>query len=822
MMHTEKHIRYYILSILSMSTMSVTSNADRAKSAAHSMRALLIGRDVAAAHWGAFDVVRDGDQVVGLLGRAEDPQPSPIGDGMLDAYRSRLRISRPAVRRGWLQRSATAKHTNLRGSEPFVEVSWDCAVDLVSAELKRVISSYGNKAIYGGSYGWASAGRFHHAQSQLHRFLNTVGGYVASKDSYSLGAGQVVMPHVIAPMEYMMRNHHSWDILIRNTQLFVSFGGVPAKNSQIGAGAASFHMVSNGLAEMVEAGCRFVNFSPMRDDLQIAEHALEWVSIRPNTDTAVMLALATEIILNGQHDRDFLHKYCVGFEQWRDYLLGKIDGVVKDADWASDIASVSPDRLRQLAVQLTSHRSLINVSWSLQRADHGEQTFWAAVGLASVIGQIGLPGGGFAVAYGPTNAIGSPHRLMPGPTLPQGENPVKDFIPVARLADMLLAPGSNFEYNGQCHRYPEIRLVYWAGGNPFHHHQNLSRLAQAWTRPETVIVHEQTWNSHARMADIVLPATSSLERADIGYGIRDPLLIAMKQLLPPFGESRDDYTIFSDVAKKMGCGNAFTEGRDTMQWLELLYANCRRGAKAVGIELPQFDLFWAGGGVKLPTNECDVVLFADFRADPRKNALTTPSGRIELFSERVASFRYRDCPGHATWLEPSEWLGSSKVSDYPLHMLSDQPRTKLHSQLDYSQLSLANKIDGREPIDIHPQDAGLRGISNGDIVRVFNDRGSCLAGASIRSDMRPGVVKLSTGAWWDPLHLGQSATLCRHGNPNSLTQDVGTSSLSQGCSAQTCLVQIEKFVGLVPRVRVFDLPDFFEVDLTDCANGMAG
>lgn len=179
------------------------------------------------------------------------------------------------------------------------------------------------------------------------------------------------------------------------------------------------------------------------------------------------------------------------------------------------------------------------------------------------------------MAYGPTNNIGSSYRLLPGPTLPQGVNPVKAFIPVARITDMLLSPGKSFDYDGERHVYPDIRLVYWAGGNPFHHHQDLTRLAQAWTRPEAIIVHEQVWNAHARMADIVLPATSTLERNDIGHGTRDPLLIAMKQLMNPAGASRDDYEIFADIAQRMGLREAFTEGRSTMQWLEFLTPTLR-------------------------------------------------------------------------------------------------------------------------------------------------------------------------------------------------------------------------------------------------------
>ncbi|MBP8310784.1 MAG: molybdopterin-dependent oxidoreductase, partial [Burkholderiaceae bacterium] len=457
------------------------------------MKARPIHRELTSSHWGAYEVLRDGDRAVGLRAHAGDADPSPIGPAMWQAYQSPVRVQRPAVRAGWLDAHAAGRRDSGvgRGREPFIEVDWDHAVDMVAGELRRVIAAHGNASIFGGSYGWSSAGRFHHAQSQVHRFLNALGGYVRHMDSYSLGAGRVLMPHVAVSMDYLLGQHHSWDVLVEHTRLMVSFGGVPAKNSQIGQGGASRHSTRDGLARLSAAGCRLVNFSPVRSNFDAPDGTVEWIPIRPNTDTAVMLALACEVILADRHARDFLASHCVGFERWQDYLLGRSDGVVKDAAWAAAIADVPAQRLRTLAREMADTRSLVNVAWSLQRSDHGEQPFWSAVGLASVLGQVGLPGGGFALAYGPTNGIGAGGLLLSGPTLPQGRNGVDAFIPVARIADMLLAPGAPFDYNGTRQNYPDIRLVYWAGGNPFHHHQDLNRLARAWRKPETIVVHEQ-------------------------------------------------------------------------------------------------------------------------------------------------------------------------------------------------------------------------------------------------------------------------------------------------------------------------------------------
>src|SRR6202011_3279425 len=144
---------------------------------------------------------------------------------------------------------------------------------------------------------------------------------------------------------------------------------------------------------------------------------------------------------------------------------------------------------------------------------------------------------------------------------------IADFIPVARLSDMLLHPGEPFDYNGQRLRLPDIRLVYWAGGNPFHHHQDLHRLARALTRPDTVIVHEPFWTGTARHADIVVPTTTSLERDDIGCGRNDGYVFAMPRAIPPFAGARDDYEVFADLAKRLGVWDEVSEGRSTSEWL---------------------------------------------------------------------------------------------------------------------------------------------------------------------------------------------------------------------------------------------------------------
>ena len=703
------------------------------------------------------------------------------------------------VRRGWLERGPGADSG--RGRESFIPVDWPQAIDLGAAELRRVYTAHGPRAVYGGSYGWASAGRFHDAPRQLHRFLNTAGGYVRSVGSYSSGAASVILPHVIGPQEAVAGNNVSWEELAAHSALVLAFGGMALKNNDVGGGGTSEHIALARLRAARSRGAEFHVIGPLRDDLPNAVEAV-WHPIRPGTDVALMLGIAHTLITEGLHDRAFLDRYCAGYQIFEAYLLGRNDGRPKDAVWAAAICGLPADEITGLARHAAGRRTLITCSQSLQRAEHGEQPVWMGVVLAALLGQIGLPGGGFAYALGSTSNTGKPPLAVPLPTLPIERNSIADFIPVARIADMLLHPGEEFDFNGQRLVYPEITLVYWAGGNPFHHHQDLNRLRDAFARPDTVIVHDSVWTASARHADIVLPATVTLEREDIGGSPGDPLLVAMHRAVPAYAEARDDHDIFSALAQRLGTAERFTEGRSAREWLRHLYEPTRRALIERGAPAPDFDEFWEAGELVLPTLGWDGGIVRAFRRDPIAAPLPTPSGKIEIGSSRIAGFGYADCPGHPAWLPPTEGVELR----FPLQLIANQPATRLHSQLDFGATSMASKIKDREPVRIHPQDAAARGISEGDIVRLYNQRGTCLAGAVLSDALRPGVAQLSTGAWYDPEDPTTDNPTCVHGNPNVLTRDAGTSKLAQGCTGQLTLIEIERFDGPLPPVKAFEPP----------------
>lgn len=754
---------------------------------------------ITATHWGVYRAQVEDGRITGLKDFEDDPDPSPIGHGIVDALHAPSRITAPMVRESWL-RDGPGAAPELRGREGYVKVSWDKVAELVADEVTRVRQTHGNSAIYAGCYGWASAGRFHHAPSQLKRFLNCVGGFTSSVFTYSFAAAETVVPHVLGSFRAFLNTNTGWRSVVEAGELVVAFGGTPLKNGQIESGGVGAHVQKDGMAAAHAAGVAFVNIAPLREDMPAGVEA-EWLPARPNSDVAIMLGLAHTLLVEGLTDEDFLARYTHGFDRFRTYVLGQTDGVAKDADWAAALSEIPADRIRALARRMAARRTMISVSWSLTRADHGEQPFWMGITLAAMLGQIGLPGGGIAFGYAAENSIGSDHRLMPGASVPQGQNAVAEFIPVARVTDMLEKPGGTFDFDGKRLIYPDIRLIWWAGGNPYHHHQDLNRLARAWEKPETVIINDWCWTAAARRADIVLPSTTHLERDDLMVSLRDPYVVAMQKAAEPPEGVLSDHHIFRRIAARMGVDEAFSGGMDEAEWLRWLYDKTRQTGEALGLGLPDsWDEMQQRGWIRTPPPEKPVVMMEAFRADPDANPLATPSGRIEIFCPTIEAFGYDDCPGHPVWLEPKEWLGSA--GPYPLHLISNQPAGKLHSQLDQGAVSRAGKIRGREPVTLNADDAAARGIAQGDAVRLFNDRGACLGVAVLSEDIRPGVVQMSTGSWWDPDKDG----LCVHGNPNALTRDAGTSRLAQGPVAHSCLIEVARFEGALPPVRAFEPP----------------
>lgn len=756
-------------------------------------------------HWGAVRPHVEAGRVEGLAPFEGDRHPSVLLAGTHESVYSELRIREPMVRASWLKRVAGTDHRLRRGVDGYVAVGWSEALELAAQAISDTIGQHGNRAIYAGSYGWASAGRFHHAPSLLHRLMNCVGGSVQHVQTYSFAAAQIICPYVVGSNECVFGGvSTTWPTIAAHTERMFFFGGLNLRNAQINAGGVLTHETAARAEDIGrKPGFRAYSISPIRDDSPAALGA-QWVPIRPGTDTALMLGIAYILIREGWVDQPFLASHTVGYERLRRYVLGEDGSVPKTPDWASAITAVPTPLMFELAQQMVQHRSLLTGTWSLQRAEHGEQPYWMMIALAAMLGQIGLPGGGVCFGYGSIGNRGEPRSPFGSPRMEEGKDPLGLRIPVARVADMLLEPGKKLTFDGGEIEYPDIRLVYWAGGNPFHHHQDLNRLVRAFAKPETIIVNEIFWTATARRADIVFPSTTALERNDLGASSSDNHLMAMKRQILPFANARDDYEIFHCLAQRLGVDAAFSLGLDEMGWLRRLYGQFAERYAYAGHPLPSFDDFWTSEVLPLPGAAEHVDLFSDFRADAERHPLATPSGRIELWSQTIADFDYPNLPGHPAWLEPCEWLGNAAPDE--LHLMSNQPATRLHGQLDPFGASRESKHKGREPIRLHPVDAQRRGLAAGDIVRVYNARGACLAAVTIDDALLCGVAQLATGAWYDPLEPGEPDSLEVHGNPNVLTPNLATSALSQAPAHHSTLVRVERYSDELPPIRAHQPP----------------
>ena len=746
-----------------------------------------------AAHWGAYQFDAFGADLKPLT---DDPQPSRIGRGWRSAsLNTKTRILKPAVRKGWLAGDKGAARCN----DSYVEVSWDKATELAAHELSRVRQTHGAEAVYGGSYGWSSAGRFHHAQSQMRRMLALTGGFTASRDTYSHAAAEVLFPHILGLSNKTFQdNMPAMPLVLEHCEVLLAFGGISSRTGQITSAGTTRHEIGAWLQALKDKGCRVITIGPEK-----GEALGEWWPIRPGTDTALMLALIHELVASGHEDRAFLERYTSGWERLRDYVMGDKDGVMKSADWAARVCDLPAEDIRALAATLSRKKSLVSLTWSLQRADHGEQPLWAGLALAAALGHIGQPGLGYAFGYGCVTPVGRPAKLVPWPSVPRTQNPVNAFIPVARIADALLHPGETYQYNGAALHYPDLKLVWWCGGNPFHHHQDLNRLERAWTRPETVIVNDNHWTATARRADIVFPATTSLERDDIMMNRRDPTLIFMSQNHAPLGQSRDDYDVFADISEALGQRDAFTEGRDAEGWLRVLWERAQAVAVAEGFALPAFERFRDLGRFDVPDANEARYPFRDFVVDPSEYPLSTESGKLTLTNETIAAMELPDCPGHPMWLEPVE---GRALSDEAFHLISGQPATRLHSQNDQGAESLSSKNKGREVAQMHPLAAERLGLHEGDIAKLWSARGACLCAIALNTEMRTDCISLPTGAWFD-VQTVHGERIEVHGNPNALTMDKGSSGLAQGNIAHSAVVFAARWEGELPELTVNEPPD---------------
>ncbi len=649
------------------------------------------------------------------------------------------RIRYPMVRKSYLEKGYKAGGKG-RGSEPFVRVTWDKALELVASELKRVREKYGSVSIYGGSYGWMSAGNLGSARNLMQRVLNLNGGFTGHYGDYSTGCAQVILPYVIGS-NGVYEQQTAWEVLAEKCELLVMWGADPTVTNDIDW-VTTIHENAEGMEMVKNAGVPVIAVNPLKPDA--AEYFgknCEWIAPKPGTDVAMMIAMAHELESSGKVDREFIRKFTVGYDKFIAYVLGKTDGVAKTPAWAEKICGVKADAIKRLAHLMREKRSMLMGGWGIQRAQHGEQVHWMMVVLAAMCGHIGQPGGGFGFSYHYSNG-GAATSMAPA------------------LGGISANPKGGSEG------------LSWVG-------ESLATIPLA------------------RFADIVLPACTSLERVDItSIGSYSNLgYVAMQQAIEPQYESHSDFWIYRELSKKMGFEKEFTEGLDEMGWIRRFYENAAKEARVNGLEMPSFEEFWARGYVLFPVDQ-DARRYnylGDFRHNPIVNPLGTESGKIEIFSKKIESYKYDDCPAHPTWMEPTEWLGAKMAEEYPFALLTSKSRYRLHSQLDSTASNLFANVEDREPVWIHPDAAKKLGLKSGDVAKVTSRRGSVLAGVIVTDRIRPDTVVIHHGGWYSPEEPGEEGSLDVHGCDNVLTIDIPSSKLSCGNVANSTQVKIKRW-----------------------------
>lgn len=783
------------------------------------------GEILTAARWGILKAsVKNGKIVKSAPWKITSKIPNTLQNTMADLVYN-TRIKAPMVRKSYLADPDNPK-PELRGLDEWVEVKYEDAIKLVARELKKTREQKGADSVFAGSYGWQSTGNVHVSRTLLHRFMNLSGGFTGVTGDYSTGAAQVIMPYVTGSNQ-VYEQQTSWPVVLENSKVVVFWGLNPISTLRV-AWTSSDEQGFKYFEQLKNSDKEIIIIDPIKTvSGKYFEGKARWIAPRPNTDVAMMLGMAQHLYSQGKYDKEFLQNYTVGFEKFVPYLTGQSDGVAKTPEWASEICGISADVIKELAIKFYENRTMIMAGWGIQRAHHGEQAHWMIVTLCAMLGQIGLAGGGFGFSYhyanggAPTCAggvIGGMNAASVGVVkdgkflgLAQDQkqggeaaqawlvNTAKVAFPLARIADVLLNPGKTIDANGAKITYPQIDFIYWVGGNPIVHHQDTNTNIKAWRKPRTIVVNEIYWTPTAKMADIVFPTTTEYERNDITMSgdYSNMHIIPMKQVVAKQHGAKDDYQIFTDLCKAYadGLAEVYTDGGKTeMDWIKEFYegaASAVNANTALGVQMPSFEQWWEKNE---PTEFYETpesaayVSFEDFRNDPVLEALGTPSGLIEIYSDTIAAMNYKDCGAHPMWFEPVEWLG---MKDKPakFHLLSIHPYDRLHSQQSNTSNRKRYAVAGREPVLINTEDAKELGIKQGDLVRVYNARGEILAGANVSDDIMRGVVQIFEGAWYDPNAEG----LCKNGNPNVLTIDLPTSELANGNIAHTALVNIELY-----------------------------
>jgi anaerobic dimethyl sulfoxide reductase subunit A len=670
-----------------------------------------------------------------------------------------------------------------RGEGKFEPISWDQALDLVASEIHHVKETYGNSALFI-PYGTGSLSNIN-GSSTARRLFNLYGGHLETYSTYSSACIERATPTVFGT-QFTGGQRRDWV----NSRYIILWGWNPAETI-FGTNSAFY------IKKARQNGAKVICIDP-RKTMSAVGLADEWIPIRPGTDTAMMSAMAFVMIMENIYDAQFVETHCIGFDEnlmpvglqneetYKDYILGIRDGIPKTPEWAEAITTVPREKIIQVAREYATIKpGMLYQGYGMQRRAYGEQVSRAGCVLASITGNVGIPGG-WASGHG-LQSYGGPL----GAVLPLGDNPIPASIPVQAWDEAVLRGremGPEDGVRGAHLLDNNIKLIYAIATNCLiNQHMNINRSAKILADEslvEFLIVQDQFLSPTGRFADILLPVCTSFET----YGIQDgwkhsDCVLLMPKLVEPLPETKSDYRICAEIAERLGIGEAYTQGRDERAWIEYFLDVYREQSFP---ELPGLDEFERSnlGAYRAVVND-PIIPFENFRQDPAKYPLDTPSGKIEIFSTELYDMaRPEEIPAIPKYIQEWESPFGPEAKRFPLQAMGSHTMQRVHSTHDNNDW-LGEAFPQR--VFMNPLDAAERGIHNGDRVKVYNNRGALILPCRLTNRIMPGVVDIPQGAWWAPDEKG----ICRGGAINVLTSERLT-PLAFGNAQHTIMVQVEK------------------------------
>ena len=683
------------------------------------------------------------------------------------------------------------RRTGRRGEGSFVRISWDEALDEIADNLSRIVETYGNEAVY---INFASGVMNANIMGFLHRLMNMYGGCLDAYGDYSHSQIDAAIPYL-----YGARDANT-PLDVMHSKLLVLFGDNTFETKMSGGGASIYLRDALG-----DANVNTVVIDP-RCSETAANCADEWIAIRPGTDGALAAALAYVMIDEDSVDHEFLARYCIGYDEdtlpetappgssYKSYIMGAgSDGTPKTPEWASSITGIPAERIVKLARQIAAAKPCaIYQGKGPQRQANGEQTARAIAMLAILTGNVGIPGGG-------TGSDFETFRFFEA-DVPAPDNPVEIAIPVFLWTDAVergeQMTAADDGVVGADHLPCGIKFLWnYAGNTIINQHSNINRthrILQDENACEFIVVIDTFMTASARYADIVLPDLMPIEQpsliandwaGDQGY------LLMNSEYLPAKDERHTLYWMCSKLAERLGISEEFTEGRSEEEWRRCIYDE----ARAEDPDLPPYDELLETGIYRRSNPEGNHVAFREFREDPQAHPLDTPSGKIEIYSQKIlddtAHFNLREGEVISAIPEYAPGYFEPKAADkeaYPLQMIGFHHRGRAHSS--YGSIdTIAQRA--RQQVWINPLDAEPRGIADGDLVKVSSHYGTLVIEAKVTERIMPGVTAMGEGAWHDANMFGDGIDY--GGCINTLTSSRAT-PLSKGNPQHSNYVQIAR------------------------------